>query len=397
VPDRRLAFVAPRYGPDVVGGSEALSREAAHGFAARGYSVDVLTTCARNHYTWENEYDPGEAIDGAVTVRRFRVVRDPHRELHERVERRIQTGERPSLADQYLWANGLFRVPDLFHHLVVTSDSYDAVILSPYLFWTTLAGAGVAPDRTVVIPCLHDEHYAYLDVVRPVLRDPAAVWFLSEPEHDLAHHLSPLAHRHDVTGCGVDVPAAYDPERFRAEHGLRRPFVLYAGRREGGKGWVWLMHAFASAVRRLDLPFDLVTMGVGDVDPPAEIADRVVDLGFLDDVAAASAFAAADVYVQPSQMESFSRTIMESWLAGTAVIANAASAVVAWHCERSGAGITYRDEFEFARSLEFVADAPKVAAGMAARGRDYVLEHYTWPVVLDRMEAALAPVLETRR
>ena len=44
---------------------------------------------------------------------------------------------------------------------------------------------------------------------------------------------------------------------------------------------------------------------------------------------ARSAFAAADCYLQPSRYESFSRTIMEAWLAGTPVIANAGSDVVA--------------------------------------------------------------------
>ena len=33
---KRVAFVTPRYGTDVVGGSEAVMREAAHGLAARG-------------------------------------------------------------------------------------------------------------------------------------------------------------------------------------------------------------------------------------------------------------------------------------------------------------------------------------------------------------------------
>ena len=41
---RRLAFVPPRFGSEIVGGSEAVTREAAQGLAARGWQVDVLTT-----------------------------------------------------------------------------------------------------------------------------------------------------------------------------------------------------------------------------------------------------------------------------------------------------------------------------------------------------------------
>ncbi len=71
-------------------------------------------------------------------------------------------------------------------------------------------------------------------------------------------------------------------------------------------------------------------MGVGEVRPPADVADRVIDLGFLDDADRDDAFAAAAAYVQPSRYESFSRTVMEAWLAGTLVVANGASAVVRW-------------------------------------------------------------------
>ena len=38
----RLAFITPRFGDEVVGGSEAVMREAAAGLAGRGWEVDVL-------------------------------------------------------------------------------------------------------------------------------------------------------------------------------------------------------------------------------------------------------------------------------------------------------------------------------------------------------------------
>jgi glycosyltransferase involved in cell wall biosynthesis len=133
----------------------------------------------------------------------------------------------------------------------------------------------------------------------------------------------------------------------------------------------------------------LVTFGVGEVRPEPDVAERIIDLGFLSAEDLTDAYAAADAYLQPSVMESFSRTVMEAWLAGTLVIANAGSAVVSWHCERSGAGLVYEDVFEFEQCLRFVAEAPEQARALAAGGRQYVLDHYTWPVTLDRMEATL--------
>jgi glycosyltransferase involved in cell wall biosynthesis len=74
---------------------------------------------------------------------------------------------------------------------------------------------------------------------------------------------------------------------------------------------------------------------------------------------------------------------------GTPVIANGASEVVRWHCERSRAGLLYTDEYELAQYLALVADHPERLAGLGRLGREYVLSNYTWDAALDRMEAAL--------
>lgn len=385
----RIAFVPPRYGDDVVGGAETVLRQAAERLAGRGWEIDILTTCARDHYTWANAYPAGSERHGDLTVFRFPVVHPRESSLWQSLDRRIRLGSSLSMAEQHAWVNGRFRVPGLFHHLVAQAHSYRAMVFSPYLFWTTVVGATVAPERTVVIPCLHDENYAYLPVFRPLLAGSAQVWFMSEPEHQLAHRIGPVAATHPVTGEGVLIPESYDPDGFRARHGLSRPYALFVGRRESGKGWQDLLRAFVRAVTRLGVDLDLVTFGVGKVDAPSLVADRVHDLGWLPDEEVGDAYAAAAAYIQPSLFESFSRTIMESWLAGTPVIANGASDVVRWHCERSGAGLLYSDEYELAQYLALVADNPDRLGGLGDLGRRYVLANYTWDAALDRMEAAL--------
>lgn len=386
---KRLAFVTPRYGHGVVGGAETAMREAAAGLAARGHSVEVLTTCARDHYTWANEFSPGVEIDGKLTVRRFATVLGSDIARWAGLQGRLMAGDALDEGEELAWANGRFRVPDLYLHLAGSARDYDAVVFAPYLFWSTLYCAGIAPERAIIMPCLHDEPYARLSSVRAVLAGSAAAWFLSEPEHQLGHHLAPLPAEHPVVGCAVELPKAYDPDGFRERYDLERPFVLYAGRREDGKGWRQVLNGFGAAVLRHALAIDLVTFGVGDPQVPHGLEGRVVDLGYLEDAEVPDAFSAAAAYLQPSTNESFSRTIMEAWLAGTVVIANGGSDVVTWHCERSGGGILYRDELELGECLRFVAEAPKLAEELAGRGRDYVLANYTWPRVLDAMEASL--------
>ena len=397
----KLAFVPPRFGPGVLGGSEALMREAAFGLLSRGHDVEVVTTCALDHYSWANELGEGTSEENGVLVRRFPVVRHPSRAALK-AQLSIQSGRVPDLDHQVSWLGFQFGAPGVFEHLLRFGAAYDAIVFSPYLFWTTSVCVPFVAERAVVVPCLHDEPYARLEVLRPVLSDPALAWFLSGPEHALAHRLGPVAPHHSVTGGGVPVPSAYDPDGFRARYGLVRPFVLYAGRQEEGKNTAWMLEAFAAAVAEGGLDLDLVVLGrgrpagarpTGGGDGGRPRPGRVVDLGFLPDPERDSAFAAAIAYVQPSRMESFSRTVMEAWLAATPVIAFDQSEVVAWHCRRSGGGITFSDRAGFAEGLRLVTSRPDVASDMAAAGRRYVIENYTWPTVLDRMEASLRAAL----
>ncbi|HET9058569.1 MAG TPA: glycosyltransferase family 4 protein, partial [Acidimicrobiales bacterium] len=268
-----------------------------------------------------------------------------------------------------------FSSPGLFHHLARYGGSYDFVVFSPYLFWSTAACMPVVAERAVVAPCLHDEAYARVPVLAPVFESAHRLWFLSEPEHQLAHKMWALA-PHSVTGAGVKVPAGYDVDGFRARHRLEKPFVLFAGRREEGKGASWL----GPALRCLPDGWELVTIGKSDKEP----LPGTRDLGYLTTSERDNAFAAAGAYLQPSAMESFSRTVMESWLAGTPVVAFEGSEVVAWHVRRSGGGVLFSTENSLGDALA------RVSAEMGDAGRRYVLDNYTWPAVLDRMEASLS-------
>jgi glycosyltransferase involved in cell wall biosynthesis len=384
----RLALVPARYGPGLVGGAEIVLGQMARRLLARGWEVEVLTTCALDHHGWENLLPAGKAVEDGMLVRRFPAVTTPGPERAQ-LEQAILSGASLRLQEQERWMNAGMRSPELFHHLLDHAGDYRAIVFTPYPFWITFACSQVAPERSVLWTCLHDEPYAYLDLFRPMLTGVAGLLFQTPPEHELAHRLVETPAPHAVVGCGVEVPERYDAEGFRRRHGIEGRFLLYAGRREGAKGWETLLEQLADLPAWREGPFTLVTMGAGPVRPPKAIADRVIDVGFLADVERDAAFAAADAYLQPSRFEAFSRTIMEAWLAGTLVIANGGSEVVRYHCEQSGAGLLYDDRYELEACLAFLAEAPEVAAALAGRGRAYVLDNYRWATVLDNVEAAL--------
>ncbi|MFA5787340.1 MAG: glycosyltransferase family 4 protein [Actinomycetota bacterium] len=384
----RLAFVAPRYGLDVLGGAETVVRQLAERLVGSGLEVEVLVSCAKDHYTWANHYPPGEERVNGVLVRRFPVVRTTSGRRHKEIGDRIGAGFPTTLAEQEEWINDGMRVPGVFHWLMDEADRYDSIILTPYMFWTTYACAQVAPSKNVLRPCLHDEPYARLEIYRDIFESARGITFNSPPERDLADSLYRLPASTAVVGEGVDLPPEHDASRFRAKYGVEGDFLIYAGRREWGKNVDVLAEHFAR-YRRLHAPdLKLVLLGKGDVRMP-EDPQGIVDLGFLPEQDKHDAFAAACVVCQPSRWESFSRLIMDGWIAATPSLVWDGCAVTVYHALTSGGGLIYNDYYEFEQALDFLLAHPDARREMGERGRAYVLENYQWEQVVDRLLACL--------
>ncbi len=383
---RPVGMVASRYGDDVLGGAEAVLREMAIRLQSRGWPVEILTTTSVDLYRPSNAIPPGTSNDGGLTVRRFPIA--PPERGPDLIGHRILAGESVPVLDQMQWMNTGMRSPDFFEHLSSHVRDYSALICAPYMSWMSFACAELAADRTILMPCLHDEPFARLELFRSEFEDVRGLWFLSDPERDLAARLFSLPSQAEVIGCGVEPPSTFDAAGFCLRHGVDDGFILYAGRREWMKGWNDLLANLSFAADRLGRTLRLVTCGAGDPGP-APSGVELVDVGFLPAWERWNAFAAASITLQPSSNESFSLSVLESWAAGTPVVANADSDVVAWHCQRSEGGLAYRNRYEFAVCLSVLLDSDELRRSLADRGREYVTARYGWSAVLDRMEQTL--------
>lgn len=386
----RVAFVVPRYGAGVVGGAEMLCRLMAENLRAHDVPVEVLTTCAVDHFTWADHRREGTTVEGGVRVHRFRVEpsRDNARwlELHTRIALRLPTTRADGVEwmAQSVWSPGLQRA-------VEDEDRYDWIVAMPYLFGTAFWSVMARPERTVLIPCVHDEPHAWQPVVRDMLARSAGCMLNSDGEGELLGRLAPAA-RMQLVSVGYDEmppPDAAAVEAFCAARGIAPGYVLYAGRRETAKGLPELFSAYARfAAGRPDAPA-LALMGRGDLAPPGEIAGSVIDLGFVPDEDRDAAYAAARVLVNPSRLESLGMVGLEAWLAGTPSIVNGRSPVLREHCRASGGGLWYDSPDELVEGLELVTADPGLASGMAAAGAAYVRETFSWPAVRERFLGAL--------
>lgn len=380
----RLLWVVPRFGTASVGGAEALVRGLATRAVPKGWESEVATTCATDHVTWENTLEPGTKVEDGVRVRRFRVgERDPARyaELHAT----IFSGEAGYAAEVEWLANSVWS-PELGRFLEERGPDYDVVIFAPYLFGTTVWGVQAWPERSVLLPCLHDEPYAYLATVRRIVRGVRGCLFNSEAERQLAGRLYGVDG--PVVGMGFDPPTGPPTASFAGPRGLDG-YLLYAGRIEEGKRVdVAVEYALRYARERPAAP-KLVLVGSGTYRPPASARNIVVEAGFVDQDELRAAYAEALAVVNPSRMESLSLVVMEGWLEGTPAIAAAGSDVLRDHCEASGGGFLFDSYEGYCEAVDLLVQDRSLRDRVGAAGRAYVLERYCWPAVRPRFEEAI--------
>lgn len=160
------------------------------------------------------------------------------------------------------------------------------------------------------------------------------------------------------------------------------PRLIYAGRLSPEKGVATLLHALGALLREGFEPLPCLTIaGDGSERDALEalasalgIADRVDFVGQLSRDALSSAFAGADLCVQPSLTEGFSKAWLDAMAHGLPVLASnvgAAESVIGADEER-GWLVPPGDEAALAGALRRVVRGPVEWPALRVRCREYV-------------------------
>ena len=377
----------PRFGLGIVGGAENLIR----GLALRAFdeddTVEIATTCARDHETWHNTLPPGETVEDGLVVRRFAVTpRDEvsHRRLHALL---LASGRLDYLEELEFMASSVWSA-DLQRFLESEGARYDWIIFSPYLFGTTYWGAQAWPERSLLVPCLHDEPYAYMRCVREMVESCAGCLFNTPAEERLARRLFDVP-AGGVVGLGFDAPLEPADPKFASRHGLGR-YVVYAGRLEEAKRVNVAVDYVCRYAREHAPDLRLVLIGSGGYEPPPG-AREVIRLGYLEEHEKRAALAGAVALVHPSQLESLAIVLMEAWLEGTPALVAEGSHVMREHVNISGGGFTFDNYTTFAAAMGRILGEPTLARRLGAAGRDYVVSTANWAAVKARLHAYIRP------
>lgn len=394
---RKIGFVIPWYGEDIPGGAEMELREVATHLQRAGMDVEILTTCVREFSAdWnENYYSAGTAVVEDIAVRRF-PVRRRDTAAFDRVNRRLMEGQHLSLQEEKTFVEEMVNSPQLYEYLKDASDDYALYVFIPYMFGTTYYGMQACPEKSVLIPCFHDEAYLYLRLFRQAYIQTRGIIYNAMPEMELANKVYDFTTTEQICmGIGMDTNICADADAFRKAYRIQKPFLLYAGRKDAGKNVHTLLRYFAEYKQRHgDSDLQLVLIGGGSIEIPASVRDDVYDLGFVSRQDKYDAMAAAELLCQPSHNESFSLVIMESWLCGRPVLVHSQCAVTRDFARRANGGLYFRNYFEFEGCVQYILTHPEQARTMGQNGGTFVRENFDWDVIVEKYRAFFAKLTE---
>ncbi|WP_084185157.1 glycosyltransferase family 4 protein [Desulfonatronum thiodismutans] len=400
---RTIAIVIPWFGKDLKGGAEQQAWQMATRLAARGHGVEVLTTCGRSfqdHWA-ENHYPEGVSREDGLVIRRFALRRSSFHDFNAlnghllRLDRdMLKPGVSPVPGNaSEVFASDSVNAQGLLNHLRGQGQNYAAVVFLPYLYGPILNGLPLVAERAFLMPCLHDEAYAYLPQVERIFRKARGILYLSAGEQALAERLygPGIVSKGVLVGAGVELVAPHagsDTNRILDQAG--EAFVLCLGRRDPHKNTDFLVRAHqAYRSRHPESRLRLVLAGPGD----RSYDDRergVVDLGLVSEEDKAVLLAKCRALFHPSENESYSRVIMEAWFSERPVAAHGRCLATATVVRRSGGGWLAETLDQWVDLFATVEQASEDELSSLGRlGQAYAREHASWERVVDRYEQAL--------
>lgn len=385
----KIAIVIQRYGTEITGGSEHLCRLTAERLA-KGHDIDVLTTCAKDYISWKNEYTQGKSVLNGVNVYRFPTTKtrdlESFNKFSEQIYNKYHTAddERKWLEDQGPLC------PALIDFLKSMHRSYDRILFYTYLYYPTVMGLQVAPEKSALVPTAHDEPAIKLSMYTDVFAKPYALIFNTEAEKEFTASLFAPRQIQNVAGIGVEVPRNIDKHAFRRKEGLMEDYFYYGGRIDAGKGCQEMIDFYLRKKQEnQDLP-KLMLSGHLNMELPRD--PSVVYLGYLPEQDKQAAIQGAMCTIIPSVMESLSIVLLESFAARTPALVKEGSAVLKAHCVKSNAGLYYNEYDDFSACLDYLMEHPRTSHQMGINGQRYVQNHYSWQRVMGIYEQVLAQI-----
>lgn len=378
----KICFVVQRYGLEVNGGAELLTRQFAEKMKDV-FDITVVTTQAIDYQTWRNEYNEKETVINGVKVLRFPV--DKERNLREfaAVNHEPYDGMSDSGEQEWIDKQGPY-CPKMIDYIRNHKDDYDLFVFFTYLYYQTVMGIREVRDKAVLVPFAHDEPFLRIRKIGQVFKNIRGICFETEEERFLIRQrFNNFNVPYTMLGAGVDVPETVDSERFKKKYNLDN-YIIYVGRIDVGKNCPEMFDSFLRYKEENPSDLKLVLMG----KPVCEIpeSEDIVSLGFVSDEDKFDGIKGSKLLLLPSEFESLSLVVLEAFQLHIPVVVNGKSPVLKGHCVKSNGGYWYGNYKEFSEDITDIINNPKLQKELGDNGYQYVYDNFRWEVICQKMK-----------
>jgi glycosyltransferase involved in cell wall biosynthesis len=199
-------------------------------------------------------------------------------------------------------------------------------------------------------------------------------------------------------------PANYDAQIRRSfDPDGDRIMALFVASLDSAHYFKGLPVLLRAMTRLVDVPIDLVVVGDGDLRPKYErlamelgLSNHVHFAGAVDDRTLPRLYATSDFQILPSvtRGEAFGLVLLEAMASGKPVIATDLPGVRALvNATRGGCLVPPGNADALAAVMREFATQPGLRMDSGERGHKAVQMMYTWPAIVDRLEATYSRVL----
>ncbi len=392
---KKIALVTSWFGKELTGGAEQQAWQMATRLTKAGFDISILTTCARSfHHSWDkNYYKPGLTQESGLSVRRFKVgPRDV--DQFNRVVSTLLSFKKENLThdqapisshDEAIYLNHNIHSPDLLAYLSASIHQYDAFLFMPYLFPLAIKGVEITKEKSIIQPCLHDECYAYLNLIKKMFKTCSMIFFNSEGEKEIAEKIfgSFLLDKSFTVGEGIEMNHDFYSDNGKAL--IKGSYFLYLGKKCEEKNTHALLKYFDTFSKTHDSALKLVLAGQETL-PFIPKSDQILDLGAVSEEKKWNLLKHCSFLINPSENESFSRVIYEAWQVKKPIMIHQGSqAMYRALIDSDHAGWAFKNEDDFVTLLSHVSKiSDSELAVLGKKGFVYGKKIADWDAVIER-------------
>lgn len=414
---KKIGLIVQRYGENVNGGAEVFAKLIAQKLSEEN-DITILTSRALDYRFWKPELPEGESTENGIKIKRFNhgqkatgknIVQQNRgykgRRLYQKFYRFLG---RPALflklfpsaeiteKNQLKWIeNEGPTMYDLVQYLKENEFFYDVFIFVTYLYYPCVAGLLAVPKKSIFIPTMHNEKAAYYPIFKKTMTSAKYLLFLTESEQSFSNRLFKTENiMQAVVPVGIDVQDDFKNNDVLKKYAIVHKYIAYVGRIDAAKGCDVLVNFFIDFISKNKS--DLILVLAGKYSEVFTKHPQIIYTGFISEYDKLQLMKQAEVLVIPSQYESLSLVLLESFACKTPVIVNGKCEVLKEHILRSNGGWIYENNHDFNKILFSILQNENNEV-KANAGNKYVLEHYTWQKGLAVLNNAIDYVIATNK